>query len=109
MMEMLALFFKQGDDIVVTARYPEIPDGTGMTATFYVKDDKTTPDTDSSVLTYDAEVVADPDNMNATLSQFIIPSEDTQGAGAWWWKVKVFDTLSNGRTANQGPLLIEAV
>jgi hypothetical protein len=108
-MDMLALFFKQGDDIVVTARYPEIPDGTGMTATFYLKDDKTTPDTDPSVLTYDSDVVADPDNTGATLSEFDIPSTDTQETGAWWWKVKVFDPFSNGRTASQGPLLIEAV
>lgn len=108
-MDMLTLFFKQGDDVVVTARYPDIPDGSGMTATFYIKDDKTTPDTDSTVLAYDADVVEDPDNTGATLSQFDIPSEDTQGTGALWWKVKVFDPFNNGRTANQGPLLIEAV
>ena len=108
-MDMLTLFFKQGDDIVVTARYAEITDGTGMTATFYIKDDKTTADTDPTVMTYDAEVVADPDNVGATLSQFSIPSEDTQVTGAWWWKVRVFDPFSNARTANQGPLLIEAV
>ena len=108
-MDMLALFFKQGDDIVVTARYPEISDGTGMTATFYIKDDKTTPDADATVLTYDSDVVDDPENSGATLSQFDIPSEDTQSTGALWWKVKVFDSLSNSRTANQGPLLIEAV
>jgi hypothetical protein len=108
-MDMTALFFKRGDDVVVTARYPEIPSGTGMTATFYIKDDKTTPDTDPSVLTYDSNVVADPDNAGATLSHFNIPSEDTQAAGSLWWKVRVFDPFSNVRTANQGPLLIEAV
>lgn len=108
-MEMIALFFKQGDDIVVTARYPEISDGTGMTATFYIKDDKTIPDTDPTVLAYDSDVVVDPDNVGMTLSRFDIPSEDTQGAGSLWWKVKVFDPFNNGRTANQGPLLIEAV
>jgi hypothetical protein len=108
-MEMLALFFKQGDDIIVTARYSEIPDGTGMTATFYIKDDKTTEDTDPSVMKYDSNVIADPDNVGATLSKFDIPSADTQSTGALWWKVRVFDTFSNARTANQGPLLIEAV
>jgi hypothetical protein len=108
-MDMLTLFFKQGDDIVVTARYPDISDGTGMTATFYMKDDKTTLDTDSTVLTFDSDVVADPDNAGATLSQFDIPSTDTQATGAMWWKVKVFDPFNNGRTASQGPLLIEAV
>jgi hypothetical protein len=108
-MDMLALFFKQGDDIVVTAKYPEITDGTGMTAKFYIKDDKTTPDTDPTVLTYDSDVIADPDSSGTTLSQFDIPSTDTQGAGALWWKVKVFDATSDERTANQGPLLIEAM
>jgi|SRR5580765_2867936 len=108
-MDMVALFFKQGDDIVVTARYAEISSGAGMTATFYIKGDKTTPDTDSSVLTYDSNIVADPDNLGSTLSHFDIPSEDTQVTGAWWWKVRVFDPFSNARTASQGPLLIEAV
>jgi hypothetical protein len=108
-MDMVALFFKQGDDIVVTARYAQIPDGTGMTASFYIKDDKTTSDIDPSVLVYDSDVVADPENAGATLSKFTIPSEDTQVTGAWWWKIRVFDPFSNVRTANQGPLLIEAV
>jgi hypothetical protein len=108
-MDMLALFFKQGDDIVVTARYAEIPDGTGMTAKFYVKGDKTTADTDPSVMKYDSNVIADPDNAGATLSQFTIPSTDTQVTGAWWWKVRVFDPFNHVRTASQGPLLIEAV
>lgn len=108
-MEMLALFFKQGDDIVVTARFAEIPNGTGMTATFYIKSDKMVEDTDPTVHKYDSTVVADPDNLGATLSRFTIPSEDTQVTGAWWWKVRVFDPFSNVRTANQGPLLIEAV
>lgn len=108
-MDMVALFFKRGDDIVVTARYAEISDGTGMSATFYIKDDKTTPDNDPSVLTYISDVVADPDNIGATLSQFDVPSEDNQTTGALWWKVKVFDTFNNGRTANQGTLIVEAV
>jgi hypothetical protein len=108
-MDMIALFFKQGDDIVVTARYADISDGTGMTATFYIKGDKTTPDTDPSVMTYDSSIVSDPDNVGATLSHFDIPSADTQSTGAWWWKVRVKDPFNNVRTASQGPLLIEAV
>jgi hypothetical protein len=107
-MDMEALFFTQGDDIVVTARFPDIPDGNGMTATFYIKPDKTTPDMDPSVLTYDSDVVVDPDNTGATLAKFSIPSEDTQLTGAFWWKVRVFDPFSNVRTANQGTLLVEA-
>jgi hypothetical protein len=108
-MDMVALFFKQGDDIIVTARFAEISDGTGMTATFYVKDDKTIDDTDPTVIKYDSDVITDPDNIGATLSRFDIPSADTQTTGAWWWKVRVFDPFNNVRTANQGPLLIEAV
>ena len=108
-MDMAALFFKRGDDVVVTARYPTISDGTGMTSTFYIKDDKMMSDTDSSVLTYDSDVIDDPDNTGATLSQFKIPSEDTQASDSLWWKVRVFDAVGNVRTANQGPLLIEAV
>jgi hypothetical protein len=108
-MDMVALFFKQGDDIVVTARYAEISSGTGMSAMFYIKDDKTTADTDPSVKTYNSGVMADPDNAGATLSMFTIPSTDTQLTGAWWWKVRVSDPFNHVRTASQGPLLIEAV
>jgi len=108
-MDMVALFFKRGDDIVVTARYPDISDGTGMTATFYIKDSKMMPDTDPSVTKYDSDVIDDPDNIGATLSQFKIPSEDTQASDTLWWKVRVFDSVGNVRTANQGTLIIEAV
>jgi hypothetical protein len=80
-----------------------------MTATFYIKDDKMMADTDSSVLKYDSDVADDPDNIGATISQFKIPSEDTQAADSLWWKIRIFDSVGNVRTANQGPLLIEAV
>lgn len=108
-MDMQALFFKQGNDIVVTARYTDISDGTGMTAELFTKPDKTTPDDDPSVMVYQSDVVSDPDNIGATLSQFDIPSSDTQNTGAFWWKVNVTDPFNNVRTANQGTLLIEAV
>lgn len=108
-MDMTALFFKQGDDIIVTARYAEIPDGAGMSAEFYIKPDKTTPDSDPAVSMYQNDVVDDPDNIGATMSVFDIPSEDTQLTGAFWWKVRVVDPFNNSRTANQGPLIVEAV
>jgi hypothetical protein len=108
-MDMLALFFPRGNDMVVTARYAEISSGAGMTARFYTKPDKTTPDNDPAVTVYQSTVVADPDNIGSTLSQFNIPSTDTQDTGAFWWRVDVTDALNKRRTANQGPLLIEAV
>lgn len=108
-MDMLALFFPQGNDVVVTARYAEISDGTGMTAKFYIKPDKTTPDTDPSVTAYTSTVVADPSNTGSTLSQFNIPSVNNQVTGAFWWRVDVTDPFNKRRTANQGPLIVEAV
>jgi hypothetical protein len=108
-MDMIALFFRQGNDIVVTARYAEISSGAGMTARFYTKPDKTTPDNDPAVTVYQSTVIADPDNIGSTLSQFNIPSADTQDTGAFWWRVDVTDALNKRRTANQGPLLVEAV
>ena len=108
-MDMVALSFPQGNDIVVTARYPEISSGAGMTAKFYTKPDKTTPDSDPSVTVYQSTVVSDPNNIGATMSQFIIPSADTQDTGAFWWRVDVADAINHKRTANQGTLLVEAV
>jgi hypothetical protein len=46
-MDTTALFVPLGNDITVTARFPEISDGTGMSSQFWVKPDKTTPDTES--------------------------------------------------------------
>lgn len=108
-MDMVSLFFPQGNDIVVTARYAEISSGAGMTAEFYTKPDKTISDSDPSVMLYQSSVVADPDNLGATLSKFNIPSEDTQLTGAFWWRVDVIDAINNRRTANCGTLLVEAV
>ena len=103
------LLFQAGKDVVVTARFPGISNSSGMTATFYIKADRVTPDTDSSVQKFSAAVVADPDNVGATMSQFIIPAADTNTPGAWWWRVDVTDSTGKTRTADYGPLLIQAV
>ena len=108
-MDMIALFFKQGNDIIVTARYPDISSGTGMSAKFFFKDDKTTSDTDPSVKVYTSTVIADPDNIVSTMSKFTIPRADTGVPGAYWWKVNLTDAPGSIRTASQGPLLVEAV
>lgn len=108
-MDMLALFFPQGNDIVVTARYPDISDGTGQTANFYYKPDKTTPDTDPAVLVFESSVLPDEDNPGATISTFVISASDNQVPGPYWWRIDVVDALLNTRTANCGPLLVEAV
>jgi hypothetical protein len=108
-MDQTSLFIPRGNDVTVTARFPDISDGTGMSSEFWVKPAKTTPDSDPSVSTYTSTVVADPDNAGATMAQFDIPSTETALAGALWWRVDVIDTLSHRRTANSGPLLVESV
>jgi hypothetical protein len=108
-MDMYVLFFPQGNDVVVTARFPTISDGTGQTATFYYKNDKMTPDSDPSTITYQSDVVPDDGNPGATMSQFTVPSSDTQFPGAYWWRIDVTDSFDTNRTAGCGTLLVEAV
>jgi hypothetical protein len=108
-MDQTGLVFPRGNDIVVTARFPEISDGTGMESEFYTKPNRATPDDDPSVQIYDSEVVSDPDNPGATIAQFDVPSTDTGVTGAYWWRVDCVDTTGKRRTANCGPLLVEAV
>lgn len=108
-MDQMGLVFPQGNDIIVTARFPSITDGTGMNAEFYYKGDRTTLDADPAVQVYSSSVVPDPDNLPATFSQFIIPAADNEVPGAFWWRVDCIDTLNNRRTARCGPLLVEAV
>jgi hypothetical protein len=107
--QMTALVFYANKDVIVTSRFPDISDGTGMTSTFYIKADRITPDTDITVQSYSSAVISDPDNVGATMSQFIIPASDTNMPGSWWWRVDVTDSLGKTRTANCGPLLIQAV
>lgn len=108
-MDMTALFFPQNNDVIVTAQFPTISDGTGMQAWFWYKDDRTTPDTDPSTLSFSAPVLPDPNNVGQTMSQFDIPAADNANPGVYWWRVDVIDVNSKKRTADSGPLLVEAV
>jgi hypothetical protein len=106
-MDQVGLVFPRGNDIVVTARFPEISDGTGATAEFFTKDDRETPDDDAAV--YQSSIVDDPDAPGSTMSVFLIPSDDTGVTGSFWWRVDAIDSMTNRRTAACGPLLVEAV
>lgn len=108
-MDQTLLVFPKGNDVVVTARFPDISDGTGMTAKFYSKPDRGTADTDPSVHVYSATIVGDPDFPGATMSSFSIPHTDTTATGSFWWRVDCIDSLTHRRTASCGPLLVEAV
>jgi len=108
-MDQTGLVFPRGNDVVVTARFPDISDGTGMTAEFFTKPSKTTADSDPAVNVYDSDVVSDPDNPGATISHFDIPSDDTGVAGSYWWRVDCVDLIGKRRTADCGPLMVEAV
>jgi hypothetical protein len=108
-MDMTSLFFAQGNDIIVTASFPTISDGTGMNSEFWYKTDRTTPDNDPTSVMYEASVVPDPDNAGQTMSQFTIPATANESAGAFWWRVDLIDIESHRRTANAGPLLVESV
>jgi hypothetical protein len=108
-MDQTCLFVPQGNDIVVTARFPGISDGTGMSSKFWVKPDRTTPDTDPAVSTYTSTVVADPSNIGATMSTFNVPSAENALPGAFWWRVDIIDSLNHRRTADSGTYMIESV
>jgi hypothetical protein len=106
---MDGLVFPRGNDVIVTARFPEISDGTGMSSEFYYKLDRTTDDDDPSVHVYESTVEPDPDNEGATLATFDVPASDNASTGSFWWRVDVLDSDGHRRTANCGPLLVEAV
>jgi hypothetical protein len=108
-MDQIGLVFPSGKDVTVVARFPDISDGTGMTAKFVTKPDRYTADTATSVRVYDSGVTADPDNPGATISKFTIPSTDTAVTGSFWWRVDCIDSLSKRKMANCGTLLVEAV
>ena len=108
-MDGQALVFPQGNDVVVTARFPEISDGTGAEAQFYYKDNRYVADSDPGVQVYTSSITDDPDNAGATMSQFKIPATDNSVAGAFWWRVDCIDITNARRTAAAGTLLVEAV
>jgi hypothetical protein len=108
-MDSQVLMFPQGNDIIVTARFPEISDGTGATAHFYYKEDRYSSDSDPSTLVYAASILPDPDNPGATMSTFSVPAADNGINGAFWWRIDAVDSFGKKRTANCGTLLVEAV
>jgi hypothetical protein len=110
-MDQTGLVFPRGNDVTVTARFPDISDGTGMVAEFFTKPTKATPDSDPAVKTYDSDVVSDPDNAGSTISHFDIPAADTGVTGSFWWRVDCVDVTGKRRTADGGcgPLMVEAV
>jgi hypothetical protein len=108
-MDGQVLIFPRGNDVVVTARFPEISSGAGATATFYYKDNRYTADTDPTSKIYSSTIVADPDNPGATMSTFPVPGTDNQVTGAFWWRVDATDVTNKTRTAAAGTLLVEAV
>jgi len=108
--QQMAMYFPQGNDIQVTAHYPNIPPGTaGAKSEFYYKTDRTVPDNDPTTKVYTAQVVDDPNNQTATMSQFLIPAADNGVVGSQWWRIDVIDQYSNRSTVGFGILLVEAV
>jgi hypothetical protein len=103
------LFFPAGNDVQVTVRYPNIPDGTGCQSEFYYKADRTTSDTDPSTVVFTSLVVVDPDNTGATMSTFTIDSADNAMAGAYWWRIDFLDAADSRTTVGFGTLIVEAV
>jgi hypothetical protein len=103
------LYFPVGNDVTVVVQYPNIADGTGTQSEFYYKQNRATSDTDPTTVVYASPVVADPDNAGATMSRFIIDSEDNSVAGAFWWRIDFVDTSSSRTTVGFGTLLVEAV
>jgi len=108
--QQYTMYFPQGNDIQVTAHYPGIPSGTvNGKSEFYYKTDRTTPDSDPSTKVYTANIVDDPNNQAATMSQFLIPAADNGTAGAMWWRIDAIDQYNNRSTVGFGTLLVEAV
>lgn len=106
-MDYFGLTWPQGNDVVVTARWPDIVDGTGLTSKLYYKPHRSTPDTDPAVNIYSASIVPDPGG--TTMSQFNVPAADNGIPGIFWWRVDAVDINSKVRTAAGGPLWVEGV
>jgi len=107
-MDMTALFFPQNNDIVVTAKFPDITTGAGITTKFWRKNDKNTPDSDPSSKSYTGTALSQGTD-SIWFSQFTIPSVDNSSPGMYWWRVDAVDATNKRRTAQSGPLLVEAV
>jgi len=107
-MDGQVLIFPRANDVQVKAQFPQIPDGTGMSAKFYYKDNRYTLDADITTHTYTSTIVADPSSPGATMSTFSIPGTDNGVTGAFWWRIDVIDAGGKVRTASAGTLLVEA-
>jgi|SRR5215472_8367203 len=105
-LDITVLFFPVNNDITVTAQFPEITDGTGMTAQFWYKDDRYTPDSDPSTNMYQNSIIKD--NQGNWFSTFNIPGTANKIAGSFWWRVDAVDAQSKRRTAANGPVLVQA-
>jgi hypothetical protein len=108
-MEMATLFVPRGNDVVVTARFPTISDGSGSTAELYTKPNRYVLDSDPDTMVYQADIIPDDDNPGASKSIFNVPAADTSVTGYSWWRVDAVDQFNNRRTANAGPWIVEAV
>jgi hypothetical protein len=106
-MDMTALFFPQNNDVTVTAKFPEITTGAGISTKFWYKDNRYTADSDPSSHSYNGTALTQGTD-GLWFTQFSIPSVNNSVAGAFWWRVDATDTLSKVRTANCGTLLVEA-
>jgi hypothetical protein len=106
-MNMLALFFPRGNDVTVTAKFPGITSGTGVSSKFWRKNSKTTSDTDPATISYTSVLTAGTDGI--WFATFKVPKADNATPGTFWWRVDAIDPLSNVTTAACGPLLVEAV
>jgi len=107
-MDMQGLCIEQGNDVIVTARWPTIANGSGLSSELYYKPDRYTHDSDPSVEVYTSGLIPDPDNPGATMSQFTIPSADNQVPGIFWWRVDALDINGKRRTAAGGPFMVES-
>jgi hypothetical protein len=107
--QQTVLFFPAGNDVQVVVQYPSIASGTGAQSEFYYKIDRTIPDTDPTTVVYTSPVVADPDNVGATMSTFVVDSADNSVSGAFWWKIDYVDSTDLRTTVGFGTLIVEAV
>lgn len=107
-MDTQVLVFPQNNDVTVLSHFgPEITDATGLTSTFYYKDNRYTDDADATV--YETDVVPDPSYPGQFMAQFDIPASQNQVPNTYWWRVDVTDVANINRTAKCGTLLVEAV
>lgn len=104
--DLQELSFPQRNDVVVTAVFTNVTDGTGATSEFYRKPDRATPDTDPSAIRYTASITQ---VNNQWQAQFTVPAADNAVPGVSWWHVDAIDSSGHRKTAAAGPLVVGAV